>query len=48
MFLITSAIFIAFAFFKVDETNADKYFFYIMIFLFRKRKSILEKKGKRE
>ena len=43
LFLISSAMFISFAFLKVDETNADKYFIYILKFLFRKRKYILEK-----
>lgn len=43
LFLILATIFILFAFLKVDETNADKYFIYILNFLIRKKQYILEK-----
>lgn len=43
LFLILATVFALFAFLKVDETNADKYFIYILKFLFRKKKYILEK-----
>ena len=46
IFLIFSSIFIMFAFVKFDETNADRYFIYVLNFLFRKKKYILEE-GKR-
>lgn len=47
IFLIFATCFIVFAFLKINETNADKYFVYILKFLFRKKKYILEKgKGK--
>lgn len=42
-FLIFSSIFILFAFLRIDETNADKYFLYVFNFLFRKKRFILEK-----
>lgn len=43
LFLVFSTMFILFAFLKIDETNADKYFIYILNFFFRKKKYILEK-----
>ena len=43
VFLMLATVFILFAFLKIDETNADKYFIYILNFLFRKKKYILEK-----
>ena len=43
LFLIIATVFIVFAFVKIDETNADKYVIYILKFLFRKRKYILER-----
>lgn len=43
LFLILATMFILFAFLKIDETNADKYFIYILNFFFRKKKYILEK-----
>lgn len=43
VFLILATGFILFAFLKIDETNTDKYFVYILKFLFRKKKYILEK-----
>lgn len=43
LFLVLATMFILFAFLKIDETNADKYFIYILNFLFRKKKYILEK-----
>ena len=43
LFLIFTTMFILFAFLKIDETNADKYFIYILNFFFRKKKYILEK-----
>lgn len=43
LFLIMTTIFMLFAFFKIDETNTDKYFIYILKFLFREKKYILEK-----
>lgn len=43
IFLSIASIFILFAFLKVDETNADKYFIYVWNFIFRKKKYILEK-----
>jgi len=43
MFFVLATMFILFAFLKLDETNADKYFIYILNFLFRKKKYILEK-----
>lgn len=47
LFLIIATMFILFAFLKIDETYADKYFIYIIKFLFRKKQYILEK-GKEE
>lgn len=46
-FLIIGTLFILFAFLKLDETNADKYFIYVLNFIFRKKKYILEK-GRKE
>lgn len=43
MFLVLATMFVVFAFLKIDETNADKYFIYILNFLVRKKKYILEK-----
>ena len=43
MFLVLATMFVLFAFLKIDETNADKYFIYILNFLVRKKKYILEK-----
>lgn len=43
IFLALASMFVAFAFIKIDETNADKYFIYILNFLFRKKKYILQK-----
>lgn len=42
-FLIVATIFSLFAFLKIDGTNADKYFIYILRFIFKKKKYILEK-----
>ena len=47
IFLIIGTLFILFAFLKLDETNADKYFIYVLNFIFRKKKYILEK-GRKE
>lgn len=38
LFLVFATMFILFAFLKIDETNADKYFIYILNFFFRKKK----------
>lgn len=43
VFIILATMFILFAFLKIDETNTDKYFIYILKFLFRNKKYILEK-----
>lgn len=43
IFLILATIFVLFAFLKIDETNADKYFVYVLNFFKRKKKYILEK-----
>lgn len=43
LFLLLTSIFVSFAFLKIDETNADKYFTYILKFFFKKKKYILEK-----
>ena len=43
MFLVLATMFVLFAFLKIDETNADKYFIYILNFFVRKKKYILEK-----
>lgn len=43
LFILLATMFIMFAFLKIDETNADKYFIYILNFFFRKKKYILEK-----
>ncbi len=43
LFIILATMFVMFAFLKIDETNADKYFIYILNFFFRKKKYILEK-----
>ena len=43
VFLALASMFVVFAFIKIDETNADKYFKYILNFLFRKKKYILQK-----
>ena len=43
MFLVLAPMFVLFAFLKIDETNADKYFIYILNFFVRKKKYILEK-----
>lgn len=43
VFILLATIFILFAFLKIDETNTDKYFIYILKFLFRNKKYILEK-----
>ena len=42
VFLALASMFVVFAFIKIDETNADKYFIYILNFLFRKKKYILQ------
>ncbi len=42
-FLVLATMFVLFAFLKIDETNADKYFIYILNFFVRKKKYILEK-----
>ena len=42
LFLTFTTMFILFAFLNIDETNADKYFIYILNFFFRKKKYILE------
>lgn len=47
LFITLCSIFILFAFLKIDETNTDKYFIYILKFLFRNKKYILEK-GKKQ
>ena len=43
LFIVLVTMFVVFAFLKIDETNADKYFIYILNFFFRKKKYILEK-----
>ena len=43
IFLLLLSLFITFAFAKVDDTNADKYFIYILKYLMRKKNYILEK-----
>ena len=43
IFVAILATFTLFAFLKIDETNCDKYFVYILTFLFRKKKYILQK-----
>lgn len=43
LFMLLATIFTMFAFLKIDETNADKYFIYILSFFLRKKKFILEK-----
>lgn len=43
LFLILTSIFVSFAFLKVDETNADKYFIYILKYFFKKKEYVLEK-----
>ncbi len=43
LFLSFASIFVSFAFLKVDETNADKYFTYILKYFFKNKKYILEK-----
>ena len=43
IFLAFATMIILFAFLKIDETYADKYFIYILNFFFRKKKYILEK-----
>lgn len=43
VFLLLAGVFVSFAFLKVDETNADKYFTYILKYFFKKKKYILEK-----
>lgn len=43
IFLALTSIFVIFAFVKIDETNSDKYFIYILSFLFRNKKYILQK-----
>lgn len=43
LFIVLASMFVMFAFLKIDETNADKYFIYILNFFFRKKKYILEK-----
>lgn len=43
LFLVIAIMFVLFAFLKVDETYADKYFVYIMKFLLKKKQYILEK-----
>ena len=42
VFVIILAFCICFSFLKFDETNADRYFIYILNFLFRDKKYILE------
>ena len=43
IFLTFATMFILFAFLKIEETNSDKYFIYVLKFLLRKKKFILEK-----
>lgn len=43
IFIIMASMFIVFAFVKIDETNGDKYFIYILNFAFRKKRYILQK-----
>ena len=43
MFLVLATMFVLFAFLKIDETNEDKYFIYILNFFVRNKKYILEK-----
>lgn len=43
IFVCLLTMFVLFAFLKIDETNSDKYFIYILRFLFRNKKYILEK-----
>ena len=43
MFFVIATMFVLFAFLKIDETNADKYFIYILNLFVRKKKYILEK-----
>lgn len=43
LFLIIAITFTLFAFLKIDETNSDKYFVYILNFIVRKKKYILQK-----
>lgn len=43
LFIVLATMFVMFAFLKIDETNADKYFIYILNFFFRKKQYILEK-----
>ena len=43
IFTIILVMFILFAFLKIDETNTDRYFVYILKFVFRKKKYVLEK-----
>lgn len=43
IFLMLASMFVIFAFVKLGETYADKYFIYIIKFLTRNKKYILEK-----
>ena len=43
VFLTLASMFIIFAFLKIEDTNADKYFIYVLRYALRKRKYILEK-----
>ena len=45
IFVIIASMFIIFTFVKIEDTNSDKYFIYVVKFLCRKKKFILEKKG---
>lgn len=43
MFLVIFSLFMAFAFFKIQQTYADKYFINILKYLFRKKIYIYER-----
>lgn len=43
IFLILATSFVLFAFLKIDDTNADKYFIYIVKYIKRPKRYILEK-----
>lgn len=43
IFLTLTGMLVSFAFFRMDETNMDKYFIYFLTFLFAKKEFILEK-----
>ena len=42
IFVIIATVCVLFAFLKLDETNADRYFIYILKFLVRQKQYILE------